>query len=201
MFESAAINRYLAARHGRFTVLARGPGRPRPGRHVGRMGQDHAAAELPPPGVLAGPPRQRSPTPPARAHPLRAQPRHPRGPARRRPLVRSAPTSPSPTSRSASPLYRYFTSDLESPRAPARSPPTTPASTERPAYAEHVMVNYDILRQRPDAGRLRHRRLRLGRLAPSPTASARPATRSSSSNMAAATGARSSRCRRRSPTR
>ena len=44
MFESGAILRYLAARLRPLPVLARGPGRARPGRHVGRMGQDHAAA-------------------------------------------------------------------------------------------------------------------------------------------------------------
>ena len=118
------------------------------------------------------------------------------------PLRHRRATSPSPTSRSATPLYRYFTIDIDRRDRPALAAYYA-RLTERPAYAEHVMVPYDVAPRlrRSDAGRLRHRRLRLRRLgARLPARRGRPLGRSSSST-AAPTGARSSRCRRRSPTR
>ena len=124
-------------------LLARGPGRARAGRHVGRMGQDDAAAELPAPGLLAHARRRasrtRRPAPPSRRTSTSSKPASPAPGS-------SAPTSPSPTSRSASPLYRYFTCDLDSRRDRPQLAAYYARLCERPAYAEHVMVNYDVLK-------------------------------------------------------
>ena len=100
------------------------------------------------------------------------------------------------------PLYRYFTIDMDRRDRPTlaayyappdRAPGLRRATSWSPTTSSKTT--------RSDAGRLRHRRLRLRRLRRRLPALARPATRSRSSSTAAPTGARSSRCRRRSPTR
>ena len=44
------------------------------------------------------------------------------------------------------PLYRYFTCGLEALRDRPRLAAYYARLSERPAYAEHVMVNYDVLK-------------------------------------------------------
>ena len=98
-------------------------------------------------------------------------------------------------------LYRYFTVDLD-----RRDRPALAAYYDRlgarPAYAEHVMIDYAVLREMSSEWKPTTSSSAPAPPArPSPTASARPGARSSSSSTAAPTGAPSSRCRRRSPTR
>ena len=143
LFESAAVVRYLAARHGRFPFWPEDP----IARAPVDMWAEWGKATLQPsflrpvfwPTLDGKAARREGP------RPLREEPRHPRVPPRAA-RGSSAPTSPSPTSRSASPLYRYFTCDLETRRDRPAVAAYYARLAERPAYAEHVMVNYDVLK-------------------------------------------------------
>ena len=116
----------------------------------------------------------------------------------------SAPTSPSPTSRSASPLYRYFTIDLadrrDRPGARRLLRPALPSARPTPSTSWSPTTSLQS-RRRPECRPTTSSSAPARPARPSPTGSARPGARSSSSSTAAPTGARSSRCRRRSPTR
>ena len=150
LFESAAILRYLAARHARFPFWPEDP----VARAPVDMWAEWGKTTLQPSFIARSSSRCCSAAPAPATPPgqgprrLRDQARHPRGPARRRPLAPRRATSPSPTSRSA--CRSTATSPSTWPAATARrSPPTTPRLTERPAYASHVMVPYDVLRDYP----------------------------------------------------
>jgi glutathione S-transferase len=145
MFESAAINRYLAARHGRAPfwppdAIARAPV---------DMWAEWGKTTLQP--SLLRPvffPALHGKAPEPAAHAalnrnldiLEAQ-------LAKAPFVLGADLTFADIETGVG-LYRYFTVDLDRADHPRLAAYYT-RLTGRPAYAEHVMVNYDVLRIRP----------------------------------------------------
>ena len=110
------------------------------------MGQDHAAAELHAPGLLAG----------AAPRPARPEPDKALAAFERNLDILEARLGDGPWLLGRDftladievglPLYRYFTVEIARRDRPALAAYYA-RSAERPAYAAHVMVPYDILRQ------------------------------------------------------